>query len=395
MSTREMLTLNGHVRMLGEDAPASKTLLRAAKQENPNFQLVGNPPNVAQADFCMIDSALQLDHAKALKDFPQPGLGYAGFTPHQRAAYLVWLDDPLRPAPMAFQQLYVATLEVALFEGKKEAIRAQRELMRLDTSPQWANSELLDRALLLSFWLAQDGPSLVRWLTHLNVCDSVTALAIGQVALLNQPVTTDLLLSLMKIWKLLETDLKLSVIELRVNALYQAFEKDLLLYALEQSTQSARTPQPWRCAHRDLRIAIPQPNLRPILEPLLRETTMVVDAQIDPSSNATDAVDGEEDGDQEQAKPPSRNDWNLVLEFEHSRSAYFDFALALAQRQEGYTMLLDENRRMIYRVVFRKNKLSSFWRLWNWVQTWGGTHVYVNGKELEKWQVWPYSQYLR
>lgn len=52
-----------------------------------------------------------------------------------------------------------------------------------------------------------------------------------------------------------------------------------------------------------------------------------------------------------------------VLEFEHSRSAYFDFALALAQRQEGYTMLLDENRRIIYRVVFRKNKLSSFWRL--------------------------------
>ena len=152
---------------------------------------------------------------------------------------------------MAFQQLYVATLEVALFEGKKEAIRAQRELMRLDTSPNWANSELLDRALLLSFWLAQDGPSLVRWLTHLNVCDSVTALAIGQVALLNQPVATDLLLSLMKIWKLLETDLKLSVIELRVNALCQAFEKDLLLYALEQSAQSARTPQPWRCAHRD------------------------------------------------------------------------------------------------------------------------------------------------
>ena len=130
------------------------------------------------------------------------------------------------------------------------------------------------------------------------------------------------------------------------------------------------------------------------MEPLLRETTMVVDAQIDPSSNATDAVDGEEE-EEGQTKPPSRNDWNLVLEFEHSRSAYFDFALALAQRQEGYTMLLDENRRMIYRVVFRKNKLSSFWRLWNWVQTWGGTHVYVNGKELEKWQVWPYSQYLR
>ena len=39
MSTREMLTLNGHVRMLGEDAPASKTLL--LKDGNTCFYVCG------------------------------------------------------------------------------------------------------------------------------------------------------------------------------------------------------------------------------------------------------------------------------------------------------------------------------------------------------------------
>lgn len=59
-----------------------------------------------------------------------------------------------------------------------------------------------------------------------------------QVAMLNQPVTTDLLLSLMRIWSSSKPTSKFAI-ELRVNALCQAFEKDLLLYALKHYEISA------------------------------------------------------------------------------------------------------------------------------------------------------------
>lgn len=399
MATREQLTLNSHVRIWGEDAPAHKTLLRAAKQETPPFQLIGSAANPASsnasaADFCLIDSTLQIDYARPAKEPPHAGVGYAGFTPGQRATYLAWLDDPARPAASAYQQLYLATLEVALFEGKREASQAQRELLRLDASKHWHNHELLDRAILLSFWLAQDGEGLFRWLTNIEVSAHALATAVGQLALLGQSATVDLLLALMRSWQLLNeptqlTEIGTAVIELRLNSLQDTLGKDVLVYALEQVGERGKEPLPWRCAHRDLRIALAQPNLRPIMEPLLRETT----TWVDPAPEKPNPLDPTQEG--EESEEGQTGDWNLVLEFQHSRSSYFPFALELAQRQEGYRVLMDENRHMIYRIIFPKHKLRPFWRIWDWVQPWSGTRVYVNGKELEKWQVWPYSQYMR
>lgn len=399
MATRDQLTLNSHIRILGEDAPARKTLLRAVKQDNLPFQLLGNSvdstaASFSAADYCLIDSTLQIDYKKPATEPPSAGLGYAGFTPGQRGVYVTWLDDPARPVTAAYQQLYLATLEVALFEGKREASQAQRELLRLDTSKHWYNHEWLDRAILLSFWLTQDGSGLFRWLTNIPVHPQVLTTAVGQLALLGQRAETDLLLTLMRAWQLLNSDGSLAernkaVIELRLNSLEDMLGKELFVYALEKIGEKANERLPWRCAHRDLRIAIAQPNLRPILEPILRETTTLVDHEQETT------VDAEQVQTDEEADEQQKGDWNLVLEFEHSRSSYFPFALELAQRQEGYRVLMDENRRMIYRIVFSKHKLRPFWRLWDWVQPWSGTHVYVNGKELEKWQVWPYSQYMR
>jgi hypothetical protein len=39
--------------------------------------------------------------------------------------------------------------------------------------------------------------------------------------------------------------------------------------------------------------------------------------------------------------------------------------------------------------------MGTFWQLWNYVQSWSATRVYCKGRELQKWQVYPYSQYLR
>jgi hypothetical protein len=56
---------------------------------------------------------------------------------------------------------------------------------------------------------------------------------------------------------------------------------------------------------------------------------------------------------------------------------------------------MDEDRRLIYRIIFRKSEMRRFWRIWDYVHGWTSTRVYLNGSELEKWQVWPYSQYLK
>jgi hypothetical protein len=56
---------------------------------------------------------------------------------------------------------------------------------------------------------------------------------------------------------------------------------------------------------------------------------------------------------------------------------------------------MDEDRRLVYRVRFHKDRLRNFWRIWEYVQKWSSTKVYVNGQEIEQWKVWPYSQYLR
>ncbi|MCB0123578.1 MAG: hypothetical protein KDE58_15105, partial [Caldilineaceae bacterium] len=66
-----------------------------------------------------------------------------------------------------------------------------------------------------------------------------------------------------------------------------------------------------------------------------------------------------------------------------------------AKRMPGYLQIMDENRRMIHRVYFEKSEMRRFWSLWEYVQSWSSTQIYVNGRELRKWEVYPYSPYLR
>jgi hypothetical protein len=56
---------------------------------------------------------------------------------------------------------------------------------------------------------------------------------------------------------------------------------------------------------------------------------------------------------------------------------------------------MDEKRNLIYRIKFKKNEMRQFWRLWDYVQSWSTTQVYLNGVEIEKWKVYPYSEYLQ
>ena len=152
----------------------------------------------------------------------------------------------------------------------------------------------------------------------------------------------------------------------------------------------ARTPLPWRCQHRDLRLAFPQPRLRPLLEPLLAD--MLTYSTLLPAAMAPEAEEGSASSS---ASDAELNRAHLIIEFGHSRSEVFAYALRQAQKQAGFMQIMDETRHVIYRVPFRRNETRRFWTLWESVQNWSSSRIYCEGRELEKWQVYPYSQYMR
>ena len=79
---------------------------------------------------------------------PKAGLGYAGLAPEQRYGFLVWAADATEPAALAFQQLYIANLEVRLFEDVQQLARVHAELLRLDAVDTWHGLDFLSRVVI-------------------------------------------------------------------------------------------------------------------------------------------------------------------------------------------------------------------------------------------------------
>lgn len=380
-----------HLRLAGVDQTAAAALQQAL--DAGSLPVVITPVQIdARPDYTQIDPSLTLTAAGdehsvgTMDDSAIPlGIGYAGLTAVQRARFLVWAQTPHAPAPPAVQQLYLANLEVRLFEANHSG--AVRELLlQLQATPAWRAQSALARTLLLGFWLAGDGPGLANWIAADAVPAPLLELALGLQALLHTALTVPELPVIARAWQLSDALLQESVLALRLDSLRQALDGDPLALALAQLGAEARTVRPWRCAHRDLRIAFPQPALRATLTPLLKEIFSVTDSQAPDDSQPMPDL-AESDG-----KTPN---WHLILEFGHSRSEFFDTALRQAQRMPGYSVLMDEHRRLVYRIVFTKGDMNKFWRLWDYVQSWGETRVYANGKEVPKWGVWPHSPQMR
>ena len=377
-------SLDPLVRVAGRDAPLADVVARIDSR-SLTVTLNRSTPD---EDYALIDPMLAVESSLAtpIDAAPAPGLGYAAFTPRQRGWFLAWLETPLTPAPPAFQQLYLANLEVRLLEGNRSARQQLKELMQSDA---WTVNPGLWRVAMLAAWLAQDGALLANWLTTIVMPVDLTGLTLGLQALLGAPLVAAEVQQIARAWALPAADLSEAVLGFRLQSLRAMLGAEPLAYALSQLGDDARTPQPWRCQHRDLRLRLPQPNVRRTLEPLLAELTAVSS-----SEDAPDAIDASP----KQAPDKTHEELSrahIVLEFRQSRSEYFPFALRLAQKRAGFVQLLDEDRHLVYRVTFRKNEMNAFWQLWNYVQSWSATRVFCKGQELQKWQVYPYSQYLR
>jgi len=380
------------LRRAGHDAPAAAVaLLAAARGSLPVVISQLSDPDLAddtQADYAQIDHTLVLVQPPALTELPAPadGLGYSGFTPQQRAAFLRWAAKPTDEAPPAFQQLYLANLEIRLLEAEPLPNAARTALLGLSAAPAWRAQRGLSRTLLLAFWLAQDGNGLATWLAEGTASPEVWGVALGCQALLGAPLSAAQTPALLASWQLPHVDLPGSALALRLDSLGSTLGQEPLAFALAKLGDAVHVPQPWRCQHRDLRLHFPQPQVRPVLEPLLADMLTITNAgalsgsQLEPDDDNEDA-----------ALPPAP----ILIEFGHSRSDVFAYALRQAQKQAGFQQLLDEDRHIIYRAPFRRSEMQRFWQLWNSVQSWSSAHVYREGRELEKWQIYPHSQYLR
>jgi hypothetical protein len=298
---------------------------------------------------------------------------------------LVWTQKAEAPAPPAFQQLYVANLEPRLLGTPDERAAAQQALVRLHRCPAWTDNLWLGRAILLGYWLDQQGAELAGWASEGTLSSSLLGIVLGQLALLNESLSPALLGVALTGWQLSRQPISLDLLKLRLTSLTSALGSEPLAYGLAQVGESAKRMQPWRCAHRGLRIALPQPDLRPSLTAPLADMLLVADVATTPAAQS--AAPHEQKGE--------NDSWQLILEFGHSRSEFFDQVLTRCQRLPGFAQLMDEDRTMVYRVTFTRSELRRFWQIWDYVQGWSSVKVYVNGNELEKWKVWPYSQYMR
>jgi len=379
------------LRIAGRDLSAGAQLHQAAPTLPPSVRVqpIPDPPTT---DYTQIDHSLTVSASSHLDPAPAVGVGYAGFTPEQRYHFLAWSLDVEAPAPPAFRQLYLANLEVNLFDEAPRAHAAQTTLLELSELPAWQPENALPRAILLAFWLTQDGPGLSRWLATTTL--PLSGLALGHLSLLHEELQPTQLARVARSWWLTQQPPAATLLQMRLASLTTALGSEPLAYALQQLGESAPSAQPWRCVHRELRLALPQPDLRPILEPLLRE---LLDVTTLAPSLEHHAATSEEEASAAEAtvQTETKAEWHLILEFGESRSDLFQFALIRAQRLPGYVPMMDEKRRMIHRVHFRKSELQRFWQLWNYVQSWSGTAVYLNGKELQKTEVYPYSPFMR
>jgi len=384
------ILLDPLLRVTERDAPLVDIVARAQARALPIT--LHNPTR--DEDFALIDSVLTVatEAATPIDDAPVSGLGYAAFTPRQRGWFLAWQATPLSPAPPAFQQLYLANLEVRLLEGSQSAYRQLEQFLQSDA---WTPNPACWRVALLAVWLAQDGVMLANWLATYPAPVEVTGVGLGMQALLDTPLTAAEVRQVARTWEHPAAALAEAMLTFRLQSLATALGQAPLTWSLAQVGDAARTPRPWRCQHRDLRIELPQPDLRRTLEPLLTELAQVTEAANPKPADLPGAtvVDSTAAGDSAANDELSRA--YLILEFRQSRSEFFAVALRQAQKRAGFIQLLDEDRHVVYRVAFRKNEMNAFWQMWNYVQNWTGTRVYREGQELQKWQVYPYSQYLR
>lgn len=435
---------NPFIRIAGTHPPASAVLADFFRQADAppvhvRSALPAAGPGAADADdfdYTQIDPALRLERFSGRLPHPAANVGYAGLSPAQRRAFAIWLSTPERKGTPAFQRLYLAYLECHLLSGPDARRAAIPELQKLLAAPTWRSSTDLRQVALLAAWLDQNGPLIGQILAHWWGTPELAGTALGWQAFLGSGLTPELASVLIAAHIRTDGGLESSQkngpkptseaaethLTLSLTSLVESLQAEPLAYALGQAlgrlcpmSEKSNEPQTgrvtllacesawkiWRCVHRDLRLRLPQVDLLPDLSPILQELAELMAQERDASDGPDTAR--ERAGAYGAAEPPSdgtqsasarQKEWTLVLEFRESRAALYDFMLEQARKMRSYQMLMDENRQILHRVTFTRQDMRRFWRIWEGVQGWTSTRVYINGEEVDKSMIWPYSHVL-
>ena len=375
------------LRYAHRDLPASQLVATRIAERNLPVTLMA--ASVNPHDYTLIEAQLDVaavDNYEVLP--PADGSGYGAFTPRQRGRFLEWAENVEQPAPTTFQQLWLAHAEVRLFESEVWHLAAGGRLAALDGTPAWAGSLPLQRTLLLAGWLEDRGETIMG-LVPASIEPALLGIALGMQALQEKTLTAEQLSRCAYTWLGdSKDDVDDEVSRSRLASLIETLGGEPLAVALATMPQESLSPSAWRTVHRDLRIALPQPDLRRVLEPALHQVYSIAATHAEQNSEPTTAQVVETD-------PGASFANKIVLEFGEGRSELFDYVLMIAQRYDTFQQILDEDRRLIYRITFEKGKLRNFWRIWDCVRNWKQTRIYVDGAECEKWKIWPYSPNLK
>lgn len=374
------------LRIRGRNLPAAQQVRHACREQS--FAIT--PLDYNAPDQTMIDPALPLQEPGNAQGAPDPGYrpAFSTLSAEQRWVFWNWLRTHEDNVPVGYAILYLQHLEAALFDAHAEAALAE---MRWLFSHHRALSvrESTAHAMAVGAWLHRQ-PDLYAWI-------------INQVG--SGSWNLEVLLSL-------QNDLGVPLSAVQVIRLGQFFRHSWSAWAkqhereVEQAVvaelatagQSILSQQvdALRAEQRTAQVQLVNPGIRFLVQAVDVWNSPAFQRAIKDllESSARSAQLGGHFTSRSfaaTAKPTQWVDrgWYLILEFGESSSEKLDRVVAIARRHPGFIRLLDENREIVYRNVYRHRDLSRFWTLFERVRNWKSTRVFINGNPVRTDELWP------
>ena len=377
------------LRFTGRHLPAAQQLRRACQQYHWPLEL---PPRFMTAnDTSFIDPDLPLIAPAQPELVPSPGYRptFRGLSPEQRWIYFDWLQRHNGVPPTGYGYLYVTMLEAALFD--EHALAALAELRWVIEGVRAPSiHEFAMFSLALGAWLHRQ-PEMFQWLLQQQV----------PLTFFINPLLT---------------------FQLDLQVPFNASQAILL------STWAGHTWNNWARQHPEATTAAVATELAAQGDRFLSECA----AELARPNEVTDihllnqglvfgvqvhdflandhfrhrvrellrlAERAAQLGGHFTPRPapviqPAQwvdRGWYLVLEFGETTSDKLERVVRIARRHPGYVKLLDENRQIVYRTLYRRRQLDLFWSLFERVRSWKSTRVFVNGHTVSIDYLWPGS----
>lgn len=381
------------LRFTGRHLPAAQQLVRAC--QNHAWPIEPLPPAfLSRDDVSLIDPSLPMSRPRDPDLVPSPGYrpNFRGLTAEQRWMYCEWLREHNGPAPVGFGYLYVMLLEAALFDDHPlDALAELRWLVEGTRIP--SVHEFATFSLALGAWLHRQ-TEIIEWLMQQQVlltffvnpsltfqADLGIPFSARQAVFLAPYVGHN-----WSSWARQHAEaVEAAVAEELAAGSHQFLAQCAARLAGERQRTDIHLLNNGLAFYIEMYDFLSSEHFRHSLREVLRlaERAAQLGGHFVPRATAV-------------GQPSQWVDrgWYLVLEFGETTSDKLDRVLRVARRHPGYVKLLDENRQIVYRTLYRRRDLSLFWPLFERVRNWKSTRVFVNGDPVSLEYLWPGSPAL-